>query len=102
MTDEMIEEDAGTIRMLHFQKVDTKIIHKALQSSGRRLGDRGKQKVSGGRRRLRMETRRSILYLRAAWRYGVRIPAASPGRCPRLVKVVCHVVMSANFGVAWP
>ncbi|CAB1112238.1 unnamed protein product [Ectocarpus sp. CCAP 1310/34] len=55
MTDEMIEEQASTIRMLHFQKVDTKTIHKALQSGKRRLGERGKPKVRTMRVRFNKE-----------------------------------------------
>lgn len=47
MTDEDIEEHMDLIRLLHCRRVDTRDIHKALQADGKRLGEPGKQKVSG-------------------------------------------------------
>lgn len=46
MTPEMIEEQEETIRLLHFQKNETRAIHKTLQRDGWILGEKGKQKVS--------------------------------------------------------
>lgn len=47
MTDEEIEEQNELIRLLHFRRVGTREIHKALQTTEKRLGEKGKQMVSG-------------------------------------------------------
>lgn len=44
---EEIEEESDLIRRLHFSKVTTQEMHKALADIGKKLGPAGKQKVSG-------------------------------------------------------
>ena len=45
MAEEDIEEQIDLIRTLYERKVDTRQIHKALQTTEKRLGEKGKQKV---------------------------------------------------------
>lgn len=47
MTHEMVQQQEGTIRLLHFQQNDTKAIHKTVERDGWILGPRGKQQVRG-------------------------------------------------------
>lgn len=59
---EDIEGQIDLISRLHWSGVKTKEIHEALHTPGKRLGEQGKQKVSG--RVLNMaRTRRTISYV---------------------------------------
>eukprot|EP00904_Undaria_pinnatifida_P012885 jgi/Undpi1/8727/HiC_scaffold_25.g11191.m1 len=60
MTPEMVQQEEEMIRLLHFQKNDTKAIHKTVERDGLILGPRGKQQIRTMRARFGQEQSKAL------------------------------------------